>query len=139
MTVLEEFATLLHELGLGEYRPAGGGTIFLAAAPDAPDAVLALTRAAGAQADPKLPYDEPVLQVRVRGSAHDPVGPEAAAQAVYDALHGLGNRAMPGGTWLVLGVGTDGGPVYAGRDDNARDLWDVKFRMELHRPVGNRQ
>lgn len=139
MTVLEEFAALLQELGLGSYRPTGGGTIFLAAAPPSPDAVLVLTRAAGADADPKLPYDEPTVQVRVRGGGNDPAGPEAAAQAVYDALHGLGNRALPGGTWLVLGIATDGGPVYAGRDDNARDLWDVKFRMELHRPVGNRQ
>ncbi|GAA0605632.1 hypothetical protein GCM10010174_22980 [Kutzneria viridogrisea] len=139
MTLLEEFARLLQEFGLGSYQPAGGGTIVLAVPPAMPDAVLVLTRAAGLDADSTLPYDTPTVQVRVRGAVKDAVGAEGTAQAVYDALHGLGSRALPGGTWLVLGLATGGGPVYAGRDSADRDQWDVSFRMELHRPVGNRR
>jgi hypothetical protein len=139
VTILEEVARLFEELDLGVYRPGGaGGDIFLVAMPDSPDAAVVLSRAAGAESDARLGYDEPVVQIRVRGAAGDAVGPEARAQAIYDAVHGLSGRELPGGTWLVLSVGTQGGPVYAARDANRRDEWTVNVRMELRRPTAHR-
>jgi hypothetical protein len=139
LTFLEEVAALLEELGLGNYESTGtGGDIFLLAMPATPDAALVLSRLPGAESDARLPYDEPVVQIRVRGIAKNAVAAEAKAQAVYDAVHGLGNRRLPGNTWLVSSVGTQAGPVYVGRDAGDRDEWSVALRMELHRPVGNR-
>jgi minor capsid protein len=134
VTLLEEVAELFEELGLGTYDPDGGaGDIFLAAMPDSPDLAIVLNRQAGVESDALLSYDEPVVQARVRGNAADPATGEARAEAIYVALHGLGSRALPRGTWLVLSVGTQAGPVYIGRDPSARDEWIVNLRMEVHR------
>jgi hypothetical protein len=139
VTLLEEIARLFEELHLGTYRPdLTGGDIFLAAMPASPDLAVVLARTAGVESDSRLGYDEPVVQARVRGNAGDAVGAEARAQAIYDAVHGLGSRSLPGGTWLVLSVGTQGGPIYVGRDGSNRDEWAVNLRMELHRPTANR-
>jgi len=139
MTLLEEIAGLLEELGLGSYDAQGsGGDIFLAAMPPTPDLAVALTRQAGREADSRLAYDEPVVRVTVRGRPKNAVSAESRAQAIYDAVHGLGNRGLPGGTWLVLSVGTEAGPTYLGRDANDRDEWVVTLRMELHRPTAHR-
>ena len=118
MTLLEEFAALAAELGLGTYRADGtpGGTIFLAGLPSTPDEAIAIGRYGGSEADTRLPYDEPRLQFRVRGISADVRTAEARAQAVYDALHGLGMRTLPGGTWLQLAVAAQGGPIYIGPD-----------------------
>jgi minor capsid protein len=139
MTLLEEIAELLEELGLGSYNPGGpGGTIFLGAMPATPDAVVVLTRQPGRESDARLAYDEPLVQVRVRGTPENATVAEARAQDIYDAVHGLANRRLPGNTWLVLSVGTQGGPVFVARDTNARDEWLVSLRMEVHRPTANR-
>ena len=139
MTLLEEIARLLEELGLGRYQPSGtNGDIVLGAMPDTPDQVVVLARTAGVESDARLGYDEPMVQVRVRGTAGDPVSGEARAQAIYDAVHGLSSRSLPGGTWLVLSVGTQGGPVFVSRDPDGRDEWVVNLRMELRRPTTNR-
>ncbi|MFV8131065.1 minor capsid protein [Streptomyces syringium] len=139
MTPLQEIARLLEELGLGTYRPDGGdGDIFLGGLPSTPAAALALSRAVGGASDARLGYDESVVLARVRGAADDAPGPESRAQAVYDALHGLGSRQLPGGSWLVLGLGVHGGPVYTGRDADRRDEWTATVRMELHRPTTER-
>ncbi|MFC9688849.1 minor capsid protein [Kribbella sp. NPDC056951] len=138
MTLLEEVAGLLEELGLGDYNPPTGGDIFLGGMPATTDAAVVLTRQPGVESDSRLGYDEPVVLFRVRGTPNNATVAEARAQAIYDAIHGLANRRLPGGTWLVLGVGTQAGPIFAGRDTNARDEWSVAVRMELHRPTVNR-
>lgn len=142
MTLTEEVAELLAELGVGTYRADGapGGTIYLTSLPDSPDVALAvaLYGATGAESDSRLPYDESRLQVRARGTREDARTGEALAQAAYDALHGLGYRAMPGGTWLQLAVCQGGGPSYLGRDGNGRHEWVVNLRAEVERRTLNR-
>lgn len=140
MTLLEEIAELLEELELGTYDPdGGGGDIFLAAMPDSPHLAISLTRQPGAESDALFSYDEPIIQVTVRGHPSGPVTGEALAEAVYSALHGLGSRRLAGGSWLVLSVGTQGGPIYGGRDASGRDEWIVNLRMEVHRTTANRR
>lgn len=136
MTLLEEFATLLAQRGHGTYED-DGGTIFLAALPSTPDRCIAVARYAGGESDSRLPYDEVNLQVRVRGTA-DPTTAEGAAQDVYDDLHGLGMLTLPGGTWLQLAVGNQGGPIYIGRDQNGRHEFTVNLRAEVRRPTPHR-
>lgn len=140
MTVTEEVAALLAELGVGDYRADGSpdGTIYLTALPSAPDAALAVARYGGPEADSRLPYDEVSLQVRARGSAEDARTGERLAQRAYDALHGCGHRTLPGGTWLQLAVCTGGGPAPIGRDGNGRHEWVVNVRAEVERPTPHR-
>lgn len=138
MTLLEEFAQLLAQLGHGVYTNQVGDTIFLERLPPDPDEAVALARYGGAASDSKLPQDEIRLQARVRGSMTDTRSGEQRAQAIYDDLHGLSNRALPGGTWLELCVGVQGGPVYMGPDEHDRNEYAVSFRASLHRQTANR-
>lgn len=140
MTLSEEFALLLADLGVGTYHQDGtpGGTIYLTALPTTPDEAIAIARYGGTEADSRLPYDEVSLQVRARGTAADARAGEALAQAAYDALHGCGYRRLPGGTWLQLAVCTGGGPAYIGRDENGRHEWTVNVRAEVERVTAHR-
>ncbi|MCP2261084.1 hypothetical protein LX15_004804 [Streptoalloteichus tenebrarius] len=141
MTLLEQLAHLLHDLGLGVYRADGrpGGDVFLAVLPQAPDSAVAVARYGGGEADSLLGWDEPRIQVRVRGPARDARVAEARAQAVYDALHGLGPRALVGGTWLQLVVGVTSGPAYIGRDQAGRHEYTVNLRLEIRNRSVNRR
>ncbi|MGH2820562.1 MAG: minor capsid protein [Actinomycetota bacterium] len=139
MTLLEEFAQLLHDRALGVFHADGaaGGTIFLAALPTSPDRCKAVALYGGVESDSRLDYDEPRLQVRCRGGT-DPRQAETDAQAVYDVLHGLGRVTLAGGTWLQLAVGIQAGPAYIGRDQNGRHEYVVNVRAEISRPTLNR-
>lgn len=138
MTLIEEICRLLHELGLGTYDEAGGGNIFHLRLPDTPDEALAVARYAGGESDSKLGIDQANIQIRVRGTRNDSRTGETRAQVVYDALHGLGSRTLPGGTWCSLVVANQAGPVYLSRDQNDRDEWAVNARFDLARTTANR-
>lgn len=136
MTVSEEFAQLIDDLGLGDYQESGG-TIFLFAMPPSPDRAKAIAPYGGSgEADSRLPYDEPKIQIRCRST--NPAEAEADAQAVYDALTGLGMRLLPGGTWLQLVVCLQHGPVYIGLDSNRRHEFVINLRAEISRPTQHR-
>lgn len=140
MTLLEEWATLMAELGLGTYEPDGpGGTLYHPRLPSTPDQCMAIALYGGAESDSKNPYDEPSLQVRVRGPADDSRIAEADAQNVYDTLHGLGPRELTaGGTWLQLAICQNAGPVYIGVDQNGRHEYTVNVRCDVQRSTPQR-
>lgn len=134
MTVTEEFAQLLDVLGVGSYEPAAAtGTVFLGKLPDSPALAIAVARYPGGESDSKQGYDEVRVQFRVRGPHTDYRVGEAKAQQVYDELHGLSNRTLPGGTWLTLCVGIQSGPIDIGPDATHRPEWTVNMRAELER------
>ncbi len=138
MTITEEFAALLAELGLGDYRADGsaGGDVFLLKLPQAPDEAVAVARYGGDESSTTLAYDEPRIQYRTRSV--DPRVAERRAQQIYDALQGLGMRYLSGGTWLQLAVGVQAGPVYIGTDSNGRHEYTVNVRTDLRRPTVHR-
>lgn len=139
MTPAEEFALLLHVLGLGVYAPTGlNGTVFLRRLPDQPDLAIAVARYAGGEADSKLGYDEVKLQFRIRGPHNDVRIGDALAQRVYDQLHGLPSRYLPGGTWMVDCIGEQSGPIDIGTDAHHRPEWTVNMRSELQRQTVHR-
>jgi hypothetical protein len=139
MTLLEELAALVEQLGLGTHRAdVPGGTIFYPRLPAAPDRCLAIALYGGPPSDPRLPHDAPSVQIRVRGEAADSRIAENDAQQVYDRLHGLEGVTLAGGTWLQHLVGVNSGPVYIGPDENNRDEYTVNFRCEISRPTPNR-
>lgn len=126
-----EIAKYLDQLDLVTFDESGvSGDCFIAGMPPQPTDAVALYPTGGPGSDSKLGYDEPTFQVRVRGRQH-PVPAFDRAQAIYDALHGLTNAELPGGTWLVSLLGIQSDPVYIGRDDNNRPEYTLNFRAEI--------
>lgn len=140
MTLTEQIARLLASLTLGTYDDTGGtGNIFLTQAADQPDVAITVARYGGIESDSLLGYDQPTIQIRTRGTDADASAPEALAQRIYDALHGLSMRTLAGGTYLLLCIGTSGGPVYIGPDLRNRPEWSTNFRMEIRNASAQRQ
>lgn len=131
-TLLEEFQQLPAVLGLA----LGPG--FVARMPTAPDRCFVVARYGGPESSLALPYDEPSIQYRLRGPATDVRVAEADAELLYDALHGLGEITLPGGTWLQLAVGVQSGPIFIGQDANGRCEYTVNLRCDISRTSSNR-
>lgn len=128
----EQLALYLQSKGLGTFDPTGvTGDMFIGLLPETPDGALAIFPTGGFQADSKLGYSMPTLQIVVRGTM-DPRPAQQRAQAVYDALHGVRNRSFTdGGTWVVSCLGMQSAPTHIGRDDNGRHEYSLNFRLEL--------
>lgn len=140
LTLSEEFALLLGEFGLGDYRPdTAAGTVFAAALPPDPDRAVGVLLYTAPPSDAEHGYDEPIVMFRVRDLPGQPVAAERRAQAVYDALHGLRRRNLPGGTVMLSCHGTQAGPTYVGADDQGRHEWSVMVTAELRRRTANRK
>jgi hypothetical protein len=132
MTLLEEFIALLDLLDLDV------GPRFSAKMPSSPDRCVVLARYGGDESLLADNYDEPRIQLRTRGPATDARIAEADAELLYDHLNGLGTMTLPGGTWLQLAVGLNGGPVYIGQDANNRAEYTVNLRCDVSRTATNR-
>jgi len=135
MTLVEEIAWLLDELGVATFDPEtpAGNQVFIGRLPESPDTAIAIARYSGVEA-PIGHYDEPQIQFRVRGPATDARVAQNLAQAVYDAMHGLGTRYLAGGTWLQLAVGTQSGPIDIGQDEHGRPELTINVRLDVSRP-----
>jgi len=97
-----------------------------------------LTLYGGPEPDSKLPYDEPSLQLRVRGGP-DPRPSRARAEAIRSELHGLGPVTLPDGTLLLSCIAEQAAPASMGVDQSGRHEHVVNFRLEVlsrttHRP-----
>lgn len=140
MSLLDEIAQFLAQLGVANYQPDDTtGDTYLARLPVQPDEALAVARYGGTESDAHLGWDEPSIQVRVRGPNTDPRVAEDRAQAVYDALEGISDRLMPAGTWLSSCIGSQGGPVYIGPDETGRHEYTVNFRFHIRNTAGVRE
>lgn len=130
--LLDGLARHLQDEGLVTYRPSSvGGDLFLEALPDKPDEAVALTvYDDGKESDSKLGYDEPYVQVRVRGT-RDPRVSRQRCAAIRAELHGLGEVTLPDGTDLILSVALQNAPASIGTDANGRHEHVANFRMEI--------
>ncbi|MFE7273042.1 minor capsid protein [Streptomyces sp. NPDC057623] len=133
--LLDGLARHLHDRQLVSYQTASAeGDCFLEAMPQTPDeAVVLSTYDDGREPDSRLGYDEPRVQVRVRGTK-DPRVSRERCKAIYAELHGLGPVTLPDGTELILSVALQNGPATIGTDENGRHEHVCNFRME-HRSV----
>ncbi|MFD3929686.1 minor capsid protein [Streptomyces sp. NPDC058614] len=129
--LLDGIARHLQDKGLVTYRPSTpGGDLFLETMPPAPDEAVALTiYDDGKESDSKLAYDEPRVQVRVRGTKDPRVSRQRCA-AIRSELHGLGPLTLPDGTDLILSVALQNAPASIGIDANGRHEHVANFRME---------
>ncbi|MEU0199132.1 MULTISPECIES: minor capsid protein [unclassified Streptomyces] len=130
--LLDGLARHLQARSLLTYDLTGpGGDCFLDAIPQTPDEAVVLTAYDDArEPDSLLGYDEPRVQVRVRGTSDPRVSRQRCA-AIRDELHGLGPITLPDGTRLILSVALQGGPASIGRDENGRHEHVCNFRMEI--------
>lgn len=133
--LLDGLARHLQAQGLVDYQTAtAGGDCFLETMPSTPDeAVVLSTYDDGREPDAGLGYDEPRVQVRVRGTK-DPRVSRQRCKDIYAKLHGLGEVTLPDGTELILSVALQNGPASIGTDANGRHEHVCNFRME-HRAL----
>lgn len=125
--IARALAKYLDAAGLVTYDATGTtGNVFLERLPDAPDEALMVLSTGGNPLGPAATYgwDEPTVQLMVRGAPDDPETPAAAAQALYDALQGLRYVTLdPGGedeVRLCVCSSLQTGPFNLGRDERDR-------------------
>ncbi|MFF9910617.1 minor capsid protein [Streptomyces sp. NPDC013457] len=137
--LLDGLARYLAERGLVTYDPAGAaGDCFLEFMPSDPgEAVVLTVYDDRVEPDSLLPYAEPKVQVRVRGTT-DPRVSRRRCQAIWGALHGLGSVILPDGTNLILSVAIQAAPASLGVDENRRHEHVANFRMEVRQPSTHR-
>jgi hypothetical protein len=126
-----EIAEYLDALGIGRFDESGAtGDIFITAVPPQPDEATIITQTGGLSARGYDHYDNPSVQVRVRGT-RDPRVAEARAQAIYDALHGMRNtRLVDGGAFVVSCLAVSA-PASIGQDENRRHEYTINFRLQV--------
>lgn len=127
----------LADLGLLTYDPDGvTGDAFCDVMPPAPDEAVCLTLYGGPTPASAMPYDNPSVQVRVRGGA-DPRVARARAWAIYRTLHGLSAVTLPDGTWLVDCTANQT-PSSLGQDDTGRIEYTTNYSTEVYAPSAHR-
>lgn len=138
--LLSEIAQFLHNQGIVTYDPEGvEGDFFISALPSSPDECVTIYPSGGSQADGKLGYDMPSVQLIVRGTM-DPRPALNRAKRIYDALHGYSHAPfVSDGIWVLNCVGTQSGPVHIGRDQNGRNEYSLNFDLEIRNQSGNRE
>ena len=133
MSLVEGIAAYLDSIGIGTYDASGmGGDIFLFTVPQSPDQAISIFQYGGPESPISLQYDQPSIQVRVRGT-QDPRGAHSRALDVYLALHGIGHTTLPSGDRVVDIVGVQSGPVWLRQDENGRHEYVCNFRTDVAR------
>lgn len=129
----------LTQRGIVVYDPDGTtGNCFLESMPSRPGTAVVLTiYDAAIESDSKLGYDEPRMQVRVRGGP-DPSVSRLLCKAIRDELHGLGPVTLPDGTLLILSIALQAAPASLGVNTNGEHEHVCNFRMEIRNVTAHR-
>lgn len=143
--IARALAKHLHAAALVTYDPTGAtGNVFLEHLPDAPDEALMVLSTGGNPLGAAATYgwDEPTVQLMVRGAPDDPQTPASAAQELYDALQGLRYVTLdPGGedeVRLCVCESLQTGPYNIGRDEKGRYRFTLNFALHVRRPTEHR-
>lgn len=115
---------------------AAGGNVFLKL-PSQPNRAVAVFPSGGFEADSKLPYSRPTLQVFVRGD-EDAMWALEMWQKIYARVQGMRNVTLPDGTYLVSCLAMQSGPVYVGQDANGRYQFSLNLMLEIRDPTTER-
>lgn len=143
--ITRALAKHLHAEGLVVYEPLGaGGDCFLEHLPDSPDEAVMILSTGGNPLGPAATYgwDEPTVQIMVRGAPDDVETPAARAQAIYDAMQGLRYVTLDeGGTdemRLCVCSSSQTAPFTLGRDERNRYRFSLNFALHVRNKTANR-
>jgi hypothetical protein len=75
--------------------------------------------------DGNVTYDQPTVQVMVRGKREDRQAAEEKARAIRDELHGLRDEAWGGSQYIQIWARGD--ILAAGQDERERPFYSVNF------------
>jgi hypothetical protein len=132
-------AAAISGLGLVFDETGATGNVFVEHLPQAPGLVVGIFSSGGPEGDSLEPYDVPSVQMQLRGADKDPRPILLVWYALYSHFHGLRNKTLPDGTYLVYSLATQSSPVRIGPDDNGRAQYSLNLRCEVrssteHRP-----
>ncbi len=121
------------------YSEAAGSSIFVGFLPPAPNRCVAVIPTGGFDADSKLPYSMPTIQIIVRGD-EDARWALNTWQAVYSKLQGLRRITLEDDdeTYLVSLLAQQSGPIHIGRDENRRVQYGMNLVAEVKEPTEER-
>lgn len=131
-----EIAQYIEDQTLGTFDATGiTGNIFLETLPDAEKQgsaiYIALYSTGGYQSGGKLAYDDPTVQIIVRGGLN-PLLAWSKAQSIYNLLHGFSQgQFMAGGQWIVNCQGMQSGPINLGPDENRQHRFSLNFHLHV--------
>lgn len=138
-------AKYLHAQGLLIYEPSrASGDAFIAQLPSSPDAAVAIVPYGGTPLPERgsLPWDEPTLQLLIRGVPDDPIGPHTLARRLYEALQGLHDVTLDEGgadeVYLAMARCLQTDPVHIGSDENRRHRYVVNLACHVRAQTTHR-
>lgn len=137
--LLDEIAQYLHAAGIVTYDPTGiNGDCFISVLPSSPDNCVAIYPTGGYQADNKLGYDFPTVQIIVRGT-QDPRPAYTRAQNIYDKMQNFYGQFVDGGTPILRCYGIQSGPIHLGADAKGRHEYSLNFELEVRNKTEHRE
>lgn len=116
---------LLLPTALGGFGAGAGWRIFIGVLPVEPDTIILVNQTGGRSPFPHLLYNEPSVQVLVRGAKN---GYEAARIKMNDVvkrLLGMPSTVVQGDTYR--GCNQIGDISWLGQDDNTRPIFSANF------------
>lgn len=119
------------------YEEGPGGNVFVGMLPANPNRVVAVIPSGGYEADAGLPYDEPTIQIIIRGD-EDPRWALDMWDKVYDVVQGITSTTLPNGLYVVGLFAQQSGPVHMGKDDSGRVQYSVNLLGEILNPTNRR-
>ena len=130
--LIREIALYIDSQNIGTFDETGtSGNIFISTIPPLPDECICIFPTGGPTGDAKLNYDNPNIQIWIRGTQHPLTGLEKANQ-VYKALQGFNGQAFAsGGHYIVDCLGIQSYPIHIGKDDNERHEYSLNFSLEI--------
>lgn len=123
--------------GLSFNASAPGGNVFVEHLPKTPIRAVAVYSRPGPEASSLHPYDEPHVQIVVRGD-EDPVWAVDMWWAIYTVVHSRRNEDLPDDTHLVYALVIQSGPVHMSPDENGRFRFSMNIRTEIYNPTEQR-
>jgi len=137
-------AKYLTDAGLVTYTTAAGGDCFPERLPDTPDAAVMILSTGGnpTPAAATWGYNEPTVQIMVRGAPNDAATPQARAVALYGALQGLryvlldedGDDEVS----LIVCESMQTAPANIGTDHRNRYRYTLNFALHVRALTTNR-
>lgn len=119
------------------YEEGPGGNVFVGTVPPRPNRCVTILPSGGFEADSGLPYDEPTIQVIVRGD-EDARWALSMWDSVYDVVQGLAGTTLPNDIYVVSMFATQSGPIHIGKDDSGRVQYGMNLTCEIHNPTRER-